>query len=76
MVKKPGIVLGVRYCPKCGSELTSRSYDEWLTASYENCICPSCGVIWRIARLPNGEVRIAEVPADEGSPEQFVRSCG
>lgn len=76
MVKRPTIVLSVHYCPKCGGELTSRSYNEWLVASYETCDCPSCGLTWRVARYQNGQVRVAEIPRDEGSPEEFERTCG
>ena len=75
MGEKPGLVLNVGYCAKCGGGLTSRSYGEWLTASYETCDCLSCGLTWRIARLQRGNIKIAEVPADEGSPEEFERSC-
>ena len=72
MTKGPGVVLSVHCCAKCGGELTSRSYEQWLTASYESCECSSCGLMWQIVQFSSGKVRIAEVPSDEDSPDEMV----
>ena len=74
MEKKSNLVLGVRYCAKCGGELTSRNYVDALHASYETCECSSCGLTWQIVQFSSGEVRIAEVSPEEGSPEEFSSS--
>ncbi len=71
-MKKPSIVLSVHYCAKCGGELTSRSYEDGVGVSYETCECPSCGLTWHISQFLSGEVRIAEVPPDEGSPDELI----
>jgi len=72
MSRKAGVALSVRYCAKCGGELTSRSYADGLGASYETCECSSCGLTWQIAQFSSGEVRIAEVSPDEESPEEMM----
>ncbi len=73
MAKKPGIALSVRYCAKCGKRLTPRSYEDGADGvRYETCECPACGLTWQTAQFPSGEVRIAEVSSDEGSPDQMV----
>ena len=72
-MKKPGIVLSVHYCAKCGGDLTSRMYEDGgMGVLYETCECTSCGLTWYITQFPSGEVRVAEVSADEGSPEDMV----
>ena len=72
-MKKPGIALSVRYCAKCGGELTSRMFEDGGTGVlYETCDCPSCGLTWQTAQFTTGEVRIAEVSADEGSPDEMM----
>ena len=76
MGSRPGVVLDVHYCPKCGGELTSRSYNMWLIAWYETCDCPACGRTWRVARYQNGVLKVSEISKDEGSPEEYERTCG
>ena len=71
-MKKPGVALSVCYCAKCGAELISRSYEDGVGVCYENTDCPACGLAWQTAQFPSGEVRIAEIPTDEGSPEEQV----
>ena len=70
--KKPGLVLGVHYCAKCGGELTSRGYEDGVGVSFETGECFSCGLMWQIAQFSSGEVRIAEISPDEESPEGMV----
>ena len=73
MEKKPSVVLSVHYCAKCGGELISRKYEDGgMGVLYETCDCPSCGSTWQSAQFPSGEVRIAEVAADEESPEEMI----
>ena len=69
---KPGVKLSVRYCAKCGGELSSRIYEDGVGIAYETCDCTSCGLSWQTAEFPSGEVRIAEVSPDEGSPEEMI----
>lgn len=73
MGKRPGVVLPVRYCAKCGGELISRKYEDGgVGVLYETCECPSCGATWQSAQFPSGEVRIAEISPDEESPEEMI----
>ncbi|MDY7019292.1 MAG: hypothetical protein SU899_04390 [Chloroflexota bacterium] len=72
MEKKSNVVLSVRYCPKCGAGLTSWNYADGMGISYETCQCSSCGLTWQVTQLSSGEVRIAEVSPDEGSPEELL----
>ena len=72
MEKKSNVVLSVRYCGKCGGKLVSRNYRDDVGVSSETCECCSCGLIWQIAQLPTGEVRIAEVSPEEDSPEEIL----
>ena len=73
MEKRPEVVLAVRYCAKCGGKLSSRKYEDGgMGVLYETCECPACGSIWQSAQFPSGEVRIAEIDADEESPEEMI----
>ena len=70
--KRPGIVLSVHYCAKCGGRLTSRSYEDSPGVSYEVCECPSCSLTWHVSQYPSGEVRVAEVSPDEEEPDGLI----